>query len=122
MEGVSPDVARIISHATQDRLRDLVSKLSVIAEHRMEIYKLDTRYEVSTEVRGKLKFLEELDKVEKKRHEEQEREVLLRAIKVRTRMPACIVNYLSCLPLDCPNRSFCLVSSIEIHYHVILSS
>ena len=84
LDGVSPDVARIISHATQDRLRDLVSKLSVIAEHRMEIYKMDPRYEVSSDVRGKLKFLEELDKVEKKRHEEQEREVLLRAIKVCT--------------------------------------
>lgn len=82
LEGVSPDVTRIVSHATQERLRDLISKLSTIAEHRMEIYKMDSRYEVSSDVRGKLKFLEELDKLEKKRHEEQEREMLLRAIKV----------------------------------------
>ncbi|XP_070195793.1 transcription initiation factor TFIID subunit 4-like isoform X2 [Littorina saxatilis] len=85
LEGVSPDVTRIVSHATQERLRDLISKLSTIAEHRMEIYKMDSRYEVSSDVRGKLKFLEELDKLEKKRHEEQEREMLLRAIKSRSK-------------------------------------
>jgi transcription initiation factor TFIID subunit 4 len=47
-------------------------------------HQLDNRYEVDSEVKLKLKFLEELDKLEKKRHEEQEREKLLRAIKVRT--------------------------------------
>ena len=34
------------------------------------------------EVRPQLKFLEELDRLEKKRHEEAEREVLLRAARV----------------------------------------
>lgn len=43
----------------------------------------DQRYETGGEVRGQLRFLEELDKLEKKRHEEAEREVLLRAAKVR---------------------------------------
>ena len=43
---------------------------------------MDTRFEVASETKQKLKFLEELDKLEKKRHEEQEREKLLRAIKV----------------------------------------
>lgn len=44
---------------------------------------MDSRYEVESETKLKLKFLEELDKLEKKRHEEQEREKLLRAIKVK---------------------------------------
>lgn len=43
---------------------------------------MDTRYETESETKGQLKFLEELDKLEKKRHEEMEREKLLRAIKV----------------------------------------
>ncbi|XP_059140891.1 transcription initiation factor TFIID subunit 4-like isoform X3 [Physella acuta] len=85
IEDISPAVVNIVSHATQERLRDMVSKLSTIAEHRVEIYKMDSRYEVESETKLKLKFLEELDKLEKKRHEEQEREKLLRAIKSRSK-------------------------------------
>ncbi|GFR69230.1 transcription initiation factor TFIID subunit 4, partial [Elysia marginata] len=85
IEEISPAVVNLISHATQERLRELVSKLSTTAEHRVEIYKMDTRFEVASETKQKLKFLEELDKLEKKRHEEQEREKLLRAIKSRSK-------------------------------------
>ena len=42
----------------------------------------DSRFERSTDPRSQLKFLEELDQLEKKRHSEAEREVLLRAAKV----------------------------------------
>lgn len=46
---------------------------------------VDPRYEVTQDVRAQLKFLEDLDKVERKRHEEQERELLLRAAKSRAK-------------------------------------
>lgn len=36
-------------------------------------------------MRGQIKFLEELDKAEQKRHEEVEREILLRAAKSRSK-------------------------------------
>ncbi|XP_072152880.1 transcription initiation factor TFIID subunit 4 isoform X2 [Bemisia tabaci] len=81
----SPEVAAIVSHATQERLRNLVEKLAVIAEHRIDLNKADWRYEVSQDVRGQLKFLEELDRVERRRHDEVERELLLRAAKSRSK-------------------------------------
>lgn len=46
---------------------------------------MDPRYEVTKDVRGQIKFLEELDKAEQKRHEEQEREMLMRAAKSRSK-------------------------------------
>ena len=32
----------IISHATQERLRNVVERLATIAEHRIEVYKVTT--------------------------------------------------------------------------------
>ncbi|CAG5132758.1 unnamed protein product [Candidula unifasciata] len=85
IEEISPGVVSMISHATQERLRCMVANLSTIAEHRVEMYKFDNRYEAASDTKHKLKFLEELDKLERKRHEEQEREKLLRAIKSRSK-------------------------------------
>ena len=38
---VYPQVLSLITHATQDRLKSLVSKLSVIAEHRLDVIKTE---------------------------------------------------------------------------------
>ncbi|XP_037035187.1 transcription initiation factor TFIID subunit 4 isoform X3 [Bradysia coprophila] len=85
LEEPSNEVNVLISHATQERLKNIVEKLAVIAEHRIDIIKVDPRYEVTKDVRGQIKFLEELDKAEQKRHEEQEREMLMRAAKSRSK-------------------------------------
>ncbi|XP_058837053.1 transcription initiation factor TFIID subunit 4 isoform X4 [Topomyia yanbarensis] len=85
LEEPSSEVAVLISHACQERLKNIVEKLAVIAEHRIDIIKVDPRYEVTKDVRGQIKFLEELDKAEQKRHEEQEREMLMRAAKSRSK-------------------------------------
>ncbi|CAG9763309.1 unnamed protein product [Ceutorhynchus assimilis] len=79
------DVAACISHAAQERLKDLLEKLAVISEHRLELVKGDSRYSITNDIKGQLKFLEELDKAERKKHEELEREMLLRAAKSRSK-------------------------------------
>ncbi|KAK8781899.1 hypothetical protein V5799_016760 [Amblyomma americanum] len=82
---VPDDVVALVSHATQERLKTLIEKLSVIAEHRQENPCWNPRCAPTQDVRQQLRFLEELDKAEKRRHDEEEREMLLRAARSRSR-------------------------------------
>merc|ERR1712241_1655374 len=85
LEEPPPEVIALVSHATQDRLKTLLEKLSVISEHRLDIVRQEGDYEVTQDVKGQLRFLGELDKIERRRHEEAERELLYRAMKSRTK-------------------------------------
>ncbi|XP_065516671.1 transcription initiation factor TFIID subunit 4-like [Lathamus discolor] len=82
---VPAEVVTFISHATQNRLRTVIEKLTVITQHRMESYKDDEWYKQATDVRSQLKFFEQLERLEKQRKDEQEREILLKAAKSRSR-------------------------------------
>ncbi|XP_032376218.1 transcription initiation factor TFIID subunit 4 isoform X1 [Etheostoma spectabile] len=79
------DVINYISHATQQRLQNLLEKVSQVAQQKNTTFKEDERYELVSDVRTQLKFFEQLDQMEKQRKEEQEREILLKAAKSRSR-------------------------------------
>ncbi|XP_007487643.1 transcription initiation factor TFIID subunit 4B isoform X2 [Monodelphis domestica] len=81
---LNSDVVNLISHATQERLRGLIEKLTVIAQHRMTTCKESENYVMSNDTRSQLRFLEKLDHMEKQRKDEEEREMLLRAAKSRS--------------------------------------
>lgn len=86
LEEPGADVASLLSHAVHERLKSLIEKLAVIAQHRMDlVIKTDSRYEPTQDVKGQLKFLEEIDRADKKRQEDSEREILLRAVKSRSK-------------------------------------
>ncbi|ELK25857.1 Transcription initiation factor TFIID subunit 4 [Myotis davidii] len=76
-----PDVVSYVSHATQQRLQNLVEKISETAQQKNFSHKDDDRYEQASDVRAQLKFFEQLDQIEKQRKDEQEREILMRAAK-----------------------------------------
>ncbi|NWH69783.1 TAF4B factor, partial [Piaya cayana] len=81
---LNSDVVNLISHATQERLRGLLEKLTVIAQHRVSTHKGNDKYIVSSDTRAQLRFLEKLDLLEKQRKDEEEREMLLRVAKSRS--------------------------------------
>ncbi|XP_032078804.1 transcription initiation factor TFIID subunit 4B [Thamnophis elegans] len=80
---VNSDVLNLISYATQERLRGLLEKLTLIAQHRIRTYKGNNKYILSNDTRSQLQFLEQLDQVEKRRKDDEEKEQLLRAAKSR---------------------------------------
>ncbi|NXB79037.1 TAF4B factor, partial [Donacobius atricapilla] len=81
---LNSDVVNLVSHATQERLRGLLEKLTVIARHRVSTHKGSDKYIVCSDTRAQLRFLEKLDHLEKRRKDEEEREMLLRAAKSRS--------------------------------------
>ncbi|KAM9786022.1 transcription initiation factor TFIID subunit 4-like [Neosynchiropus ocellatus] len=82
---VSPDVINFVSHGAQHRLRNLLETVSRVAQQRNVTFKEDGEHEQSSDVRGQLKFFEQLDQMEKQKKEDLEREILLKVAKSRSR-------------------------------------
>lgn len=86
LEEPSSEVNMLMSHATQEHLKNLVGKLSVVADHRLDVIRWESDdYEPTSDIKGQLKFLSDLERLERRRHEEAEREMLIRAAKSRTK-------------------------------------
>uniref|UniRef100_A0A8C5BGN6 Transcription initiation factor TFIID component TAF4 C-terminal domain-containing protein n=1 Tax=Gadus morhua TaxID=8049 RepID=A0A8C5BGN6_GADMO len=83
---VPMDSVTFISHAAQARLRTVLETVSSIAQHRLDSCKDEEWYEPSADVRSQLRFFEQLERMEKQRKDEQEREILLKAAKSRARL------------------------------------
>ncbi|XP_073333068.1 transcription initiation factor TFIID subunit 4 [Pagrus major] len=81
---VSPEVVALVSHATQECLRGLIVKLTVMAEHRKEALKEDLWHTKVSDTRSRLRFLGEIECLKKKRKDEEERERLLRLARSRS--------------------------------------
>ncbi|XP_055077798.1 transcription initiation factor TFIID subunit 4 [Periophthalmus magnuspinnatus] len=79
------DVVKLVSHATQQHLQNLLEKVTQVAQQKNISFKDNDNYDQSSDVRAQLKFFEQLDQLEKQRMEEQEREILLKAAKSRAR-------------------------------------
>ncbi|XP_059924851.1 transcription initiation factor TFIID subunit 4-like isoform X2 [Gadus macrocephalus] len=79
------DVVTFVSHATQQRLQNLLEKVTQVAQHKNFSFKEESSYEGSSDVRAQLRFFEQLDQLEKQRKEGQERQILLKAAKSRAR-------------------------------------
>ncbi|XP_065914277.1 transcription initiation factor TFIID subunit 4B-like isoform X2 [Dysidea avara] len=79
------DTISLVSHATEERLKNILSKLAVISQHRTDILKDDAHYELKSQPRDQLKLLESIDRVHTKRKQEQEREKLLKAAKSKSK-------------------------------------
>ncbi|KPP68033.1 transcription initiation factor TFIID subunit 4-like [Scleropages formosus] len=89
---LGPEVVNLVSHATQQRLQDLLEKVSQVAQQKNISFKDDSRHEQISDVRAQLKFFEQLDHMEKQKKEEQEREILLKAAKVPCTPPSPLLG------------------------------
>ncbi|XP_034529984.1 transcription initiation factor TFIID subunit 4B-like [Notolabrus celidotus] len=81
---VGPDVVGLVSHATQECLRGLLEKLTLMANHRKATLKEDSWHSQVSDVRSQLRFMEEVENLKKKKKDEEERERLLRLARNRS--------------------------------------
>ncbi|UJR28048.1 hypothetical protein I4U23_009304 [Adineta vaga] len=76
----------LISNAAQDRLKYLLEQVKLIAQHRIDIsMKNDAAYQQTSDVKGQIRFLEDLDKIEKQKKDKIEQEKIFRAAKSRSK-------------------------------------
>ncbi|KHN83209.1 Transcription initiation factor TFIID subunit 4 [Toxocara canis] len=82
---ISDEVVTIISKAAENRLRTVLARLSVVAEHRLEQLRNHPMYQAIDDTRRQLRFLEELDRREHEKRENREKEALIRLSKSKSK-------------------------------------
>ncbi|CAF0799115.1 unnamed protein product [Rotaria sordida] len=83
---INDDAFALISNATQERLKYLIEQVKLIAQHRIDIsMKNDPSYQQTSDVKGQIRFLEDLDKIEKQKKDKLEQEKIFRAAKSRSK-------------------------------------
>merc|ERR1712150_37451 len=61
LDDVNGDVATLVSHATQEYLRNIIAKLNVVTQHRLDMaMRTSDSYEMTNDVKSQIKFIEEL--------------------------------------------------------------
>lgn len=79
------EVANLMNHAVTTYLKNWIEKLTTLAQHRIDPTLKSKDYNITQNVKGQLMFLKDIDEAEKKRQKDAEREILLRAIKLRSK-------------------------------------
>lgn len=85
IQHIHADAVKFLSFAVESKVKELLEKLSAAVSHRLINFKDDEHYKACSDVKGQLKFLQELDQIEKKKHDEAERDILMRAMKSRSK-------------------------------------
>jgi transcription initiation factor TFIID subunit 4 len=85
VEQISPEVYTLLSHAVEERLKNLIERLITVSQHRLEIHQEESRCEVACDVKSQLKIFERIDKFHVNQRKEREREMLLKAAKSRSK-------------------------------------
>ncbi|XP_076809103.1 transcription initiation factor TFIID subunit 4-like isoform X1 [Clavelina lepadiformis] len=85
IQHIHADAIKFLSCAAESRIKDILHKLSGVVCHRMVNFKEEEHYKACGDVKTQLKFLQELDQIEKKKHDEAERDILMRAMKSRSK-------------------------------------
>jgi hypothetical protein len=71
-------VYEFLALAAQNRLRDVVDQLAIISKQRLDFYKDEMKFEITSDPRKQLKLIERREKEEKERRDAEEKE---RALK-----------------------------------------
>ncbi|KAK2705963.1 hypothetical protein QYM36_016099, partial [Artemia franciscana] len=85
IEEISSDFITLLSHAAQERLKNILGRLSAATEHKTEFINNKEDYYAGQDVRAQIKFIEDLQKAKRKKNTKKTKGKLLRAVKSRSR-------------------------------------